>query len=141
MLEKPSAYEEVLTQARAEHKKLSNRLERVKGFIEYLEEYLGMGETSPEQMPTETTVPESERFKNVSSAVAAHMILREHGKPMLLRRIAKEMQKAGYQGIKPTKDWRKIYQALYTMMKRHADRFEKISAGKFGLVEWKKQTE
>ena len=137
MTDKPSAYEEVLTQARAEHKTLSNRLRRVEGFIEYLEEYLGMSETSPEHAPTETTVPESERFKNVTSSIAAHMILREHGKPMSLKRIAKEMQKAGYQGIKPTKDWRNIYQALYTTMKRHKDRFEKTDPGKFGLIEWK----
>ena len=74
------------------------------------------------------------KYDGMSAPVAAETVLREHGKPLHLRKIIDKMYNGGYS---EQPDPKKLYNNLYTTMKlRKKKVFKMVKPAVFALVEW-----
>lgn len=135
MSKRPSPREKVLKEEKQKYEMLLERLRGVKRTIEYLEESLGITKT-PLEVQAKIFALESRRLENMSGAKACEIVLREHGNPMLLKDIVKEIKKSGF-GKDRTHT--QLYRSLFTTLRTHrSDVFKRTGVGEFGLVEWKR---
>lgn len=126
---------DVLVIAKKERERLRGELTKLEATIQYLESVL---EIEPSSMTEASSPgqPETKVFKGISAPKAAERVLREHGRPMHLKKIIEKMISGGFDGQTDTK---KLYSNLYTTInKRKPGVFKKVKKATFALKEWDK---